>query len=210
MKRASGFCGLVAGLLTGAGAAVADMRITEWMYSSAFVGEFVEFTNVGQAPVDLTGWSFDDDSATPGVFDLSGFGVVAPGESVVITEASAADFIADWSLSGVQVLGGVTNNLGRNDQVNLFDAGNQLVDRLTYGDEALPGTIRTQFVSGNPASPAALGADDAAQWVLSTVGDSYGSYVSLAGDVGNPGLFVPEPGTLLLLGLGAALLGRRR
>ena len=44
---------------------VGVMRITEFMYSGTN-GEFVEFTNVGNAALDLSGWSFDDDSRTPG------------------------------------------------------------------------------------------------------------------------------------------------
>jgi hypothetical protein len=72
-----------------------QIRITEWMYDGAG-GEWVELTNVGGAPVDLTGWSYDDDSATVGVFSLSGFGVVQPGESVVFTEATVAAFRSAW------------------------------------------------------------------------------------------------------------------
>ncbi|HVP11421.1 MAG TPA: lamin tail domain-containing protein, partial [Phycisphaerae bacterium] len=52
---------LAATQLAGAG----PMQITEWMYQGAN-GEFVEFTNTGSTPVDMTGWSYDDDSAVPG------------------------------------------------------------------------------------------------------------------------------------------------
>ncbi|MDP3222374.1 MAG: PEPxxWA-CTERM sorting domain-containing protein, partial [Rubrivivax sp.] len=46
-------------------------------------------------------------------------------------------------------------------------------------------------------------------WVLATVGDSFGSYASTLGDVGNPGSFasVPEPGTWALLLAGIAVVG---
>jgi uncharacterized protein (TIGR03382 family) len=213
MKVTNGKCvALVALLLGNLGVvpAIANMAITEYMYSGRG-GEFVEFTNVGDTPIDMTGWSFDDDSRIPGVFDLSGFGIVAPGQSVIITEDDSATFIADWSLSGVVVLGGYTNNLGRNDEINLFDATDTLVDRLTYGDGTFPGTIRTQYVSGNPGAPAALGENDIYQWVLSEVGDGFGSYLSANYDIGNPGYYVPEPGTLALLVLPALLaLVRRR
>ena len=42
--------------------------------------EFVEFTNVGAMPVNMTGWSEDDSSATPGKMGhiLTGLGVLAP------------------------------------------------------------------------------------------------------------------------------------
>jgi predicted extracellular nuclease len=184
------------------------MRITEWAYQGNG-GEYIEFTNTGAAPIDLTGWSYDDDSQLPGVFSLSPLGVVAPGESVVITESTAASFRTAWSLAPtVKVLGGYTNNLGRADQINLFD-GASLVDTLTYGDQTFPGTIRTQNISGNPISLAALGADDVAQWQLSFVGDAYGSYLSTLGDLGNPGIgtyVVPEPSTVALMVLGSLAL----
>ncbi len=34
----------------------------------------------------MTGWSFDDNHGQPGAFSLSAFGIVQPGESVIITE----------------------------------------------------------------------------------------------------------------------------
>lgn len=59
------------------------IQITEYSYQSAN-GEFVEFTNTGNSAVNMTGWSFDDNSRIAGSFSLSGFGVVKPGESVII------------------------------------------------------------------------------------------------------------------------------
>ena len=192
-----------------ASVAQAGMRITEWAYAAGS-GEYVEFTNTGNAPIDMTGWSYDDDSQLPGVFSLSAFGTVAPGESVLITESSAVDFRLAWSLPAeIKVLGGYTNNLGRNDEINLFDNSNALVDRLTYGDQTFPGTIRTQNRSGNPITLDALGANDPSQWQLSFVGDDYGSYLSSFGDIGNPGIgnyVVPEPSAVLLMVLGGVSL----
>lgn len=190
-------------------AAHAQVRITEWMYSGEGP-EFVEFTNLGSTAVDFAGWSYDDDSRTAGVLDLSAFGIVAAGETVLITEGDADQFRTSWSLaSSVKIIDGYTNNLGRNDEINLFDAAGNLVDRLTYGDGDFPGTIRTQERSGNPLA-GALGANDPSLWVLSSVGDSFGSYVSVDGDVGNPGIFIPAPGAAGLLGLAGLMAARRR
>jgi predicted extracellular nuclease len=193
----------------------AQVRITEWMYDGAG-GEFFELTNMGLAPVSLNSWSYDDDSRLPNIFDLSPLGTLAPGESAVVTEAVEAAFRTAWSLAPtVKVLGGYTNNLGRNDEINIYDDLDVLVDRLTYGDQNIPGTIRTQGRSGNPISLAALGANDAHLWELSNaLGDVHGSYFSTGGAQGNPGFYsaVPEPTSLVLGGLSmlATLAIRRR
>jgi hypothetical protein len=172
----------------------------------------------GSSAVDFTGWSYDDESRLVGGFDLSGFGLVGAGESVVITEIEAPTFRLDWSLAaGVKVLGGFTNNIGRADELNLFDGTGSLVDRLAYGDATIGGP-RTQNVSGRAITAAALGANDAKQWMLSSVGDTEGSYKSLSDAVGSPGVTafaaaVPEPETYAMLLAGLGLIGfvaRRR
>jgi len=212
MKIAS-FCCLLA--LSIGSTSQAAMKITEWAYAAG-TGEYVELTNVGLSPIDMTGFVYDDDSrfstVVAGGFSLSGFGTVAPGESVVFTEnVSVGDFRLYWSLDpSVKVIGSVVNNLGRNDEINLYDNTGVLVDRLTFGDQNIAGSIRTQNISGNPASLAIVGANNVGQWVASTSGDAFGSYDSLLGDVGNPGIFtlyqaVPEPtaAVLVLVGLAA-------
>lgn len=210
---------LAAALSLGTSAhAAGSVAITEWMYNGS---EFIEFTNLSGAAVDLTGWSFDDDSRAVGTVSLSAFGTLAVGETVILAEADATTFRAQWSLAGsVKVIGGNSVNLGRNDEINLYNASGALVDRLRFGDSSyVPGTIRTQDVSGNPASLAVLDGSDATGWVLSSVGDAFGSRVSTDGHIGNPGVFtlapaVPEPahyaltlGGLMVIG---AIARRRR
>lgn len=210
-------CLLAAGLTASTLTAHAQVQITEWMYSGAS-GEYVEFTNLGASAVDFTGWSFDDSSRTAGSTDLSAFGSVAAGASVILTEATADDFRAAWALAPtIQVIGGNTHNLGRSDEINLYDASAALVDRLTYGDAAFPGTVRTQNASGTPSALADLVPQSVtAGWVLASMGDAYGSTASTGGDIGNPGAFtlaVPEPSTYALLLGGLALVAgaaRRR
>lgn len=171
----------------------AGLRITEWMYAGAS-GEFVELTNLGSQPVDLTGWSLDDDHAVAGAFSLGAFGTVQPGESVIVTETAESDFRTAWALAPtVKVIGqlGVSsgNNFGRADQIHLFNAGNALEDRLDYGDQTYPGSIRTQNASGQvPCS--ALAQNSVMAWQLSAIGDAYGSRAATSGDIGTPGSFV--------------------
>ena len=170
-------------------AASGDIVISEWMYSGTN-GEFIEFTNTGPASVDMSGWSFDDSSQIPGTVDLSAFGVVNPGESVILTEAVAADFATAWGLTGVDIIGELAANLGRDDQINLYDAGDTLIDQLAFGDETYPGTPRTQNASCNV--PDTDYGDTVAQtdWTLATVGDSFGSWMSAGGDIASPGRIV--------------------
>jgi hypothetical protein len=168
------------------------MRITEWMYAGAS-GEFIEFSNRSDAAIDMAGWSFDDNNASAGAFDLSAFGSVQPGESVIVTEALEATFRTAWNLpAGVKVIGslGVTsgNNLGRNDQIHLYNASTVLQDELFYGDETYTGTIRTQNRSGQ-APCAAIGSNDVSLWQLSAVGDAYGSIAATTAEIGTPGTY---------------------
>jgi predicted extracellular nuclease len=202
-------------LVAAMGSARAAIFISEWMYNplGATNSEYVEITNRGPGTVDLTGWSFDDSSRTPGALSLSSLGTLAVGQSALITETTDAAFRTEWGLSAVtKVLGGSTQNLGRSDEINIYDAANALVDRLTYDDQGTGDVMgpRTQGVSGNPSTLAALGANKASQWVLSVVGDAYESKASVSGDIGSPGTFaIPEPAAGVM-GLVAALAMVRR
>lgn len=183
-------------------AALPNIQITEYMYQGAN-GEFMEFTNLGTTAVDFTGWSYDDSGRTPGTVDVSAFGIVQPGESVILTEATEADFRAAWGLSAsVKVIGGLTRNLGRADEINLYDNNGELIDRLTYGDQTFPGTIRTQAISGwtDPGNLDAVNINP--DWIFSTVGDAQNSVASTGGDIGNPGFYnvniTPIPGITII------------
>ena len=123
-------------LVLAAPAAFADtngMRITEYEYNGS---EFVEFTNLGSTPVDMTGWSFSDNHEIAGNVPLSSFATVAVGESVILSQATADNFRTQWGLpESVKVIGSNSQNLGRSDEINLYDNTGALVDRLTFNDQ---------------------------------------------------------------------------
>ncbi|BAQ65373.1 ExeM/NucH family extracellular endonuclease [Geminocystis sp. NIES-3709] len=168
-----------------------NIQITEFIYSGAN-GEFIEFTNLGTIAVDMTGWSFDDDSRTSGSFSLTSFGTVQAGESIILTESDANTFRTAWGLdASVKVIGNLTQNLGRNDEINLYDNNGTLIDRLTYGDQTFTGTVRTQNASAWAFEEFLDSQTITNNWVLSAVNDAQSSYASTGGDIGNPGGYLP-------------------
>lgn len=206
MRRALALC-LILAFAT---QARANIFITEWMYSGND-GEFIELCNLGGSAVDMTGWSYDDSTRIPGSVDLGFFGQVDPGECVLIAELDAATFAANWGISGIDILGENAENLGRADEINIYDASMTLVDRLTFGDNApeFPGSIRTQNKSGY-VSAAGLGTNNVYEWTLSDVNDVQHSFAGVNGNIGSPGSHVvPEPAALGLIASGFVLFGRR-
>jgi len=168
------------------------IRITEYMRGGTN-GEFVEFTNVGGSAVDMTGWSFDDSSRTSGSFSLSSFGVVQPGESVILTEDTAAAFRTAWGLPNtVKVIGGLTQNLGASDEINLYDNTNTLIDRLTYVSSNFDANNRSAWTDN-----ANLGINNQVTWQLSAIPDAKISYASTGNDIGNPGGYIIQPGVTI-------------
>jgi hypothetical protein len=189
LRRAAALAALIVLFGSTTAFAAANVKITEFMYNSpGGGGEFIEITNVGDAAQDLTGWSFDDNHRLPGTFSLTPIGTLLPGESGIITESTAADFIAAWNLcTATKIAGGNTFNLGDGDEINIYDNTNAQVDRLTYPAKATAGALNTSGVSGIPKSAAALGANDITQWKSSVVGDAENSITSTKGDIGSPG-----------------------
>lgn len=165
------------------------VRISEYMYNGEG-DEFIEFTNIGSLPADLTGWSYDDDSNLPGVQPLSAYGTIAAGEVVVLTESTESTFRSEWGVpASVKVIGNLTANLGQNDRINLFAPNGYQVDRLDFGPTKVPGSYKTQYFSAWAPSDA-IGKDQILLWSASIAGDIQGTVASANGDLGNPGVHV--------------------
>lgn len=177
--------------------AAGELAITEWMYQGAG-GEFIEVTNIaapdvsGANDINLTGYKYDDDSASYSAGLSLGTGILKPGESLIITESNATIFKAEWDLATrvsypIIVIGNNTINIGRADFIYIFDANQNIVDRLQYNDQVNPpGGPRTQNVSGI-TTPAFWTANQAFNWFFSAPTDGL-SWTSLSGSVGNPGI----------------------
>jgi predicted extracellular nuclease len=185
-----------------------SIQITEYMYNGAGtggLGEFIEFTNLSSIAVNMAGWSFDDNSRAPGSQDLSSFDIINPGESVILTESTAVAFRSAWSLSeSVKVIGGSTNNLARADEINLYNAAGALVDRLSYDDQTIAGTIRTQLASGWAPPSKLTSFQISSDWQLASLNDAQNSRSSSAGEIGNPGSYNSGVAGLLLIQSGGS------
>ena len=125
-----------------------DLVITEvspWSSGDApYLADWFEITNAGTTPVDLTGYSMDDNSnAFANAVALTGVPSIAPGQSVVFVEgtaATAAALTTAWFGStppanftiGSYSGGGVGLSTG-GDAVNLFDASGHRVTGVAFG-----------------------------------------------------------------------------
>ncbi len=184
--------------------------------------EFFELTNVGDATLDISSYSYNDNNVNDPHLFGGLFGNVAAGESIILTQMTAENFRSYWGLStSVRIFSyGQLSNLGNADTINIYNSSVQsastLVDSLSYLD-----TARGSGISRNRPFSAGTGQVGNADWVISAVGDIYGSrlapnpifpvgneYIDLA----NPGQYspVPEPATMLSLAAGLGLLRLRR
>lgn len=209
MKKILTIIGLAAATLAGANAAVV---ITEVMSSSAHGGgtnnaDWFELTNTGLSAADITGWSWDDDTVTPGSAGFGSITSIGAGRSIIFngeTLGAEASWISNWGLSGVTVvnLGGtIFQSISTTgDQVNIYDASNSLVASVSFGT-ATTGFSFEWDSSGNFLGLSAIGENGAFQAVSNGQTTGLGAGV----DVGSPGL-VPEPKTWALIGIGTSFM----
>lgn len=174
--------------------------------------DWFELTNLGDMAGNIGGFYYDDESADATKnFQLPNFDV-APGEAVIVLiEAGPSDvstFYDFWGLNPADVQIGFTGggSLSQSgDAVWVFDGntgGATVIDSLVYSS-AVAGQVGTiEDVTGDgPLVTSQLGVNGA----FETASPS-----GLGLLVGSPGVSVPEPASLALLGLGALFIATRR
>jgi hypothetical protein len=187
---------LAAGAAQAAGPASpggAQIRITEVAYGGKIAGadgdgEYVELTNVGTAAQDFAGWTYTG-KAGAGTLPLDGFGTVAAGESVIITDVTPQQFRADWGTpASLRIIDDKANGLSVTldkgpDTPTVYDGTGAVVDSVSYAAGFFPGKGSSAWVDA-----AHLGAKaGTAGWTLSSAGDAEGSWTSATGSIGSPG-----------------------
>ncbi|MEO1498636.1 MAG: lamin tail domain-containing protein [Planctomycetota bacterium] len=224
---------VVAAVATQASLVEAALTFTEVRSKAATDPEdYFELTNFGSAPVDITGWSFDDESADiADAAPLVGVSTIAPGESVVIFQLDENDpndpaydpagevalFRGFWGgLAGVQVGYHGGAGLGKGDAITLFDAANAIALTLEYGMTLPEQTHAGDWAAGNAdgsdlfENQSAIYAPGAPVGFVTAGPGVLGSFANTDGDYGSPGVAIPEPASLVLVALGAGVATRRR
>ncbi len=239
IKAACLFCTLTVAFPMRHSEAAVVIRVTEFMSEGqGLIGsgsgagrmrEFFELTNLGDQTANTTNWSYNDNNTNdPVSFGLT-ISSIAPSESVIFTQLTAAEFRNYWNLpSSIQVFSiGNLSNLGNADTINIYNSSIQDATTLveTFSFTSTPdASFRGSGVSRNRPLDA-VGLGDNANWFLSAVGDQFRSvlapnatippvgapdtYVVPAGtpvstftDLGNPGQFVlavPEPSNVIAI-----------
>lgn len=159
-------------------AAPTDVVISELMYhaSSDLDGDdFLELTNLGPTPVDLSGWSFAGITLT-----FPAGTTIGAGARLVVAR-DAVQFQARYGFAPAAVYSGNLSNSG--EKVTLRDAAVATIDTVTYG-EAAPWPTTTD--GGGPSLELidpSLDNDDFLNWAASTApaGHTAGAANSVAG-----------------------------
>ena len=139
-----------------AGGPSPTLLITE-VNSNAPGGDFFELYNFGAAAVDLTGWRWDDDSASFSEGGNVTFPSVSipPGQRlVVVNTTDAATFRSAWGLaSNVPVVAITGPGLGAGDAVVLFDTTGKVVTWFNYKGGAPIVASDGTLITPSAASP---------------------------------------------------------
>lgn len=121
-------------------AQASDLIITE-VNSNANGGDYFELYNSGDNTIDLSGWAWDDDSATPASGATFGNVSIAPGAVLVVgafAPSGIPAFKTAWGLGeDIAVYANGGPGLGGSDAVVLFDASGTVVSTFNYKSSAI-------------------------------------------------------------------------
>jgi len=222
MKARKQITALAALFAAGALSAQAQVVITEvdaGGSAASYAADWFEVQNIGSSTVDLSTWKMDDNSDnfslavalhTATLSGLNSTLSLSSGQTAVFLEDTsaasdttlAANFTTAWfgasvpsSLNLVFYGGSGVGLSSTADAVNLFDGSGNPMAGVTFGASTAGHTFDN-----------AAGLNNTAISQISQVGID-GAFTSDNGaEIGSPGV-VPEPSSLALFGMGAALLG---
>jgi uncharacterized protein YjiK len=187
----------VAAVAASAAPRVIVSEVSPWSSGgSAYAADWFEITNTGAATVDLTGWTVDDSSNALGSsVALSGVGKLAPGQSAIFVEGTAATvaaFTSAWfgASAPAGFKAGFYSGAGiglstSGDEVNLFDAGGAHVTGIAFG------TSTTGRTFDNTAGAGAISGARPVVSTLSAAGVN-GAF-TVGAETGSPGFAAVSP-----------------
>jgi hypothetical protein len=198
--------------------------ITEVMSNSSHAGgagngDWFEIHNTGSSPVDLSGYSWDDDSATAGSHTFGSISIAAGGFVLVVDENATliTNWINDvWNVTAPNVVvignavGGFSGFGANGDQIYIYNNLNVVLASVTFGSSTSGKTFEWD-ADGNSLGLSTNGENGANFALLDgndNAADNNPSLYGVGTDIGSPGFAVPEPSVALLGGMG--LLGLLR
>ena len=187
-----------------------EARVTEaspWSSGdSSYAADWWELTNIGDSAIDLTGWKVDDDSnAFASAIALNGVSSLAPGESAIFIEGTAATadaFKTAWFGANVPAgfkigyYSGSGIGLGAGgDQLNVFTATGDRVTGVRFGASTTGRTFDNAAGLGSTTQPPELISALSMAGVNGafTVGSETGSPGSAQVIAGQPHVSAPAP-----------------
>jgi len=183
-------------------------EVAPWSSGNSSLGaDWFEVTNTGANAIDLTGWKIDDDSASfASGSALSGVTSIAPNQSVIFVEGTAATttaFINLWfggtapNGFAIGTYGGPGLGTG-GDAINLFDAAGTFVTGVSFDVSPAVSPFAT---FENPNGFTAISSLSN----LSTSGNNGAFSVIDGGEgvvlTGSPGVIAGTPATPTLVGI---------
>ena len=167
-----------------------DLAITEIMSgsndpNSNISEDWFEIKNYGSTVVDLSGFSWDDNSFNPGVSVFMSNTIIQPGESMVVwagVTTHEGDFKGNWGLSGsIQVI--CSDELVNSAFPSLSSSSDAVA---LYDTSSTPIEICRAAYSSTTAGRS-VEFDTNCTYLGDATGGVRGAYSSAGGDIGSPG-----------------------